>query len=158
MNTRNRLDSISPALANLFRHSSKSQQRRAAWVVCAVAVSQSGLETNGLEAALELILRGDGERSLARIKLRQLAEKLDAEYLNLYEASGQVMTPDALSRFRKARAASALAFGLSSDSEELHESIYEAIIASEIRTEALNAAEAALEEQPDAIPKADRSS
>jgi hypothetical protein len=51
---------------------------------------------------------------------------------------------EALLLFRRSRAAAALAFALSSDSEQLHEAVYEAIIASDDQAEAIRSAEMAL--------------
>jgi hypothetical protein len=102
------------------------------------------LSGEDVDAALALLCREDGDWSAIQHNLSKLSERFDKQYLDLFEAAGQEMTPEALLRFRKARAASALAFGLSAGSEELHEAIYEAIVASEKQAEALQAAEMAL--------------
>jgi len=94
-----------------------------------------------VDAALELLCREDGDWSAARHNLSKLSEQFDKQYLDLFGAANQKMTAEALHCFRKARAASALAFGLSSSSEELHEAIYEAIVASERQAETLQATE-----------------
>ena len=148
VDTRTRLDSISSDLAELFRHSSELRQRWAVLAACVLAVAQSGLESDDLDVAFEFLRGGHGDKLAVRVKLRKLSEQLDEQYLNLYLAAEEEMTPGALSHFRRARAASALSFGLSSSTDELHESIYEAIVASETRAETLNAAELALKEQP----------
>jgi hypothetical protein len=81
---------------------------------------------------------------MVRPKLSALSDQLDEQYLDLYERADQEMTPEALYCFRQARAASALALGLSPTPEKLHEAVYEAIIASEKQAETLQAAETAL--------------
>lgn len=77
-----------------------------------------------------------------RQELDGLAAQLDEEYFKLSEGVDGT-TPEALLIFRKARAAAALAFALSSE-EQLHEAVYEAIIASGNVAEAAQLAEAAL--------------
>ena len=142
MNTRVRLESISSSLANSFHHSTEAQQRRAVWAACSAAVSQAGLQGGDVELALELLHYADGgDRAAVRNKLIKYSEQLDEQYFSLYEEAEEEMTPAALRYFRQARAASALALGLSSNSNELHEAIYEALIASDRRAETLQAAD-----------------
>jgi len=82
-----------------------------------------------------------------RGKLEALVADLDEQYLRLGAqadgVSGEV-SPEALLLFRKASAAAALAFALSSDPEQLHEPVYEAIIASEARAEMIRSADTLL--------------
>jgi hypothetical protein len=76
-------------------------------------------------------------------KLDDLAAQLDEQYFKLSEEA-ETTTPEALLTFRKARAAAALAFALSPDSGQLHEAVYEAIVAWGNQAEASQMAEAAL--------------
>jgi hypothetical protein len=66
---------------------------------------------------------------LVREQLERLAGRFDDEYLRLEDDGDPTHKLEALRLFSKARAASALAFGLSDDDTQLHESIYEAITA-----------------------------
>jgi hypothetical protein len=54
------------------------------------------------------------------------------------------MSSEAVGTFRKARAAAALAFALSPNSQQLHEAMYEAIAASTDQSETMRTAETAL--------------
>ena len=78
-----------------------------------------------------------------RHKLEVLSEQLDERYFKLSEGAESISS-EALDTFRKARAAAALAFALSPNSEQLHEAMYEAIAASIDQSETVRAAETAL--------------
>ena len=78
-----------------------------------------------------------------RRKVEALSVHLDEEYFQLIAKAHQP-TPEALLLFRKARAASALAFALSPVSTQLCEAVYEAISAADNRTEAIRLVETAL--------------
>lgn len=144
MSTSARLDSISATLASLFRQSTEYQRRQAVLAACVIAVAQTGLQGDAVTAALALLRRENGDWQAVRQKIGEISERLDEQYLHLYDLAEQQMTPEALYRFRQARAAAALAFGLSPKSEELLEAVYEAIVASEKQAEVLQAAEMAL--------------
>lgn len=92
-----------------------------------IAISETGLGGEDIDAALGILHHGGGDAILRR-KLEALSAQFDDEYFRLREVADQVITPEALLQFRKARAVAALAFALST--EQLHEAIYEAIIAS----------------------------
>jgi hypothetical protein len=96
-----------------------------------------------VEAAVDLLRRGGNEQSNLRRKLESLVAKFDEQYFNLSEEA-ETTTPEALLAFRKARAATALASALSSDPGQLHEAMYEAIVASDDQAGAIQAAEEAL--------------
>jgi len=150
MNTPLRLDSIAEGLANSFRQASELHQRRAASAAALIAASRAGLRGTEVDAALEILRRGGNNGTAVRQRLETLAADLDDQYLRLGEEadeeSGQV-SPEALLLFRKARAAAALAFALSPDPEQLHEAVYEAIIASEDREETIRSADMALQRE-----------
>lgn len=138
-----RLDTISPSLADSFRQANDHQRRRATLAACVVAAVRAGLLGDEIEAAVGLLRRGGNEQSNVRRKLESLAAKFDDQYFNLSEEA-ETTTPEALLAFRKARAATALASALSSDPGQLHEAMYEAIVASDDQAEAIQAAEVAL--------------
>src|SRR5262245_51777306 len=54
-----RLHSISPVLADAFRHASDSQKRNAVLSALVVAVSQTGLKGRAVDDALEILRRRD---------------------------------------------------------------------------------------------------
>lgn len=132
-----RLDSVSSGVAEAFRGASPVARRQAALVACERAVSATGLEGAFVDGAL-LALRGTvGGTDATRITLQELAARLDDDYLQVDADGDESRKAEALRCFSKARAASALAFGLSPDSGSLHEAIYEAIAALEDPAELL---------------------
>jgi hypothetical protein len=138
-----RLDSISPNLAGSFRQASDHQRRQATLATCLVAVAQSGLQGQEIDAAVDLLRHGGTDQRAVRDKLECISTQLDEQYFKLSEEA-DTTTPEALLVFRKARAAAALAFALSPDPGQLHEAIYEAIVASDFEAEAIRAADVAL--------------
>jgi hypothetical protein len=143
MGVRLRLDSISESLADSFRKADDAQRRHAVLATCLVAVARSGLQGNEIDAAVDILRHGGGDKLAVRSKLDSLTERLDEQYLALSkDADGN--TPEALPLFRKARAAAALAFALSPDPGQLHEAMYEAIVASGGHAETVQAADLAL--------------
>ena len=123
-----RLDTASPALGAAFRVATASARRRAALVACESAVRRADLHSALVGSAIADLRSGNIPAS-TRPKLERLAEELDEQYLRL-DAKGDVASKAAaLPLFAKARAASALAFAVSEDPAELHEAIYEALIA-----------------------------
>ena len=134
MRTLLRLDSVSPNLADAYREASHEQRRRGVVAACSAAVARAGLRGDEIDAALAVLRRERNERSDIRQKLDRLAVQLDQEYLRLAEEA-EATAPEALLTFRRARAAAALAIALSPDSEQLHEALYEAIVASGDQTE-----------------------
>ncbi len=143
MGTLLRLDSISPSLTKAFRDASDDQRRRAALAACLVAVAQTGLRGRDVDAALALLRDERNQRSDMCHKLEVLSEQLDERYFKLSEEAESISS-EALDTFRKARAAAALAFALSPNSEQLHEAMYEAIAASTDQAETVRAAETVL--------------
>jgi hypothetical protein len=140
MTTLLRLDSISPTLANAFRHASDAQRRQAALATCEIATARTGLQGREVAAALHLLRHGGNNWRVVQRELESLSERFDQQYLTLNEGA-RITTPDALRLFRKARAATALRLALCSDPRELHEALYEAIIASDDESEAMRAAD-----------------
>lgn len=143
MGVRLRLDSISASLADSFRTANDEQRRQAALATCLVAVAQTDLQGNAIDAAVDLLRHGGESQLAVRRKLDSLTEQLDEQYFELSEDADST-TPEALLVFRKARAAAALAFALTPDPGHLHEAMYEAIVASDDQAEAVRAADVAL--------------
>lgn len=142
MGIRLRLDSISASLADSFRKADDEQRRHAALATCLVAVARAGLQGNEIDAAVDFLRHGGEDQLAVRRKLDSLTEQFDEQYFKLSEDADGT-TPEALLVFRKARAAAALAFALSPDPGQLHEAMYEAIVASDDQAEAVRAADVA---------------
>jgi hypothetical protein len=143
MGTPLRLDSISQNLAGAYREANDDQRRRAALATCSAAIAQAELQRDEVDAALAVLRHEGTEQADMRQKLDRLAAQLDEEYFKLSEEA-ETTTPEALLTFRKARAAAALAFALSPDPGQLHEAVYEAIVASRNQAEAARVAETVL--------------
>jgi len=143
MGTLLRLESISPNLAGTYREANDDQRRRAALVLCSTAVAQVGLQGSEVDAAFAVLRHERREQSDIHQMLDRLAAQLDEEYFKLSDEA-ETTTSEALLTFRKARAAAALAFALSPDAGQLHEAVYEAIVASSNRAEAVRVAETVL--------------
>ena len=143
MGTLLRLDSISPNLAGAYREANDDQRRQAVLAACSAAVAQAGLRGAEVDAALAVLRHERTEQPDMRHELDRLAAQLDEDYFKLSEEA-ETTTPEALLTFRKARAAAALAFALSPDAAQLHEAMYEAIVAWGNQAEAARVAETAL--------------
>jgi hypothetical protein len=140
-----RLDSISPDLAESFRHATPAHRRKATLVACTLVASRVGLEDEEVVAALEHLRHGGKvDRDLLR-KIERLAARLDDEYLRLDEEGDETKRPEVLRRFSKARAASALGFALSEDPGQLHEALYEALAAVDDASEVIRPVAEALQ-------------
>jgi len=138
-----RLDSISLNLARAYREANDEHRRRVVLATCSAAVAQAGLQGDEVDAAFGFLRNEKIEQPDLRQRLDRLAAQLDDEYFKLSEEA-ETAPPEALLIFRKARAAAALGFALSSDPGQLHEAVYEAIIASGNQAEAARAAETLL--------------
>jgi hypothetical protein len=135
---------MSKTLAASFRRASDRQRRQAVLTTSLLAVSQTGLRGDEIESTLDILRRGEvGEVTMQR-QLESLSQNLDDRYLQLSKEDDQATKLEALLLFQKARAAAALAFAISSESENLHEAIYEAIVASTDPTETIRSAMMAL--------------
>ncbi|MFY0578367.1 hypothetical protein ACN28S_32275 [Cystobacter fuscus] len=140
-----RLDSISPDLAESFRHATPAHRRKATLVACTLVASRVGLEGEEVVAALAHLRQGgEVDRELLR-KLERLSAQLDDEYLRLEEEGDETKRPEVLRLFSRARAASALGFALSEDPGQLHEALYEALAAVDDATEVIRAVAEALQ-------------
>lgn len=139
-----RLESVSPRLAESFRHASLLKQRKAALEACVVAASRVGLEENEVNAAIEVLRCGGVASSTLREQLETLAAGFDDQYFELDEKGDEASKPEALRLFSKARAVAALAFALSEYPRQLDEAVYEAITAMKDPTEVVQSVEKAL--------------
>ncbi|WP_437481839.1 hypothetical protein WME75_39615 [Sorangium sp. So ce1014] len=130
-----RLDSVSPALAESFRKASPIKCRRAALVACELAASSAGLTGQEIISALETLRSGTPAMAVVREQLEKLAARFDDEYLRLWdeadEEGDESKKSEALQLFSKNCAVSALVFALTDEPGQLHEAIYEAIVALE---------------------------
>jgi hypothetical protein len=140
MKTPYRLDSISPRLADLFRVACDEQRRQAVLAACLAAIESVGLHGFEIDTAIEFIRHGCGSLENVKHNLEVLSLNFDEQYLQLNDKAGKV-TPEAYLLFRQSRVLAALAFALSPDSGQLHEAIYEAIIAAGNRAAVLNSTE-----------------
>jgi hypothetical protein len=98
-------------------------------VACELAASSAGLTSQPIAVALDALRAASVPDSIIRQQLESLAAELDDEYLRLDEDGDPSHKSEALRLFSMARATSALAFALSDDDAQLHESIYEAVTA-----------------------------
>jgi hypothetical protein len=79
-----------------------------------------------------------------RLEIEALGESFDVAYFRLKEQGEPNTNPQVLRSSRKARAAAALAFALSADSDQLHVFMYEATMVSDDAMEVVRAVEKAL--------------
>jgi hypothetical protein len=144
MENRMRLDSVSTKLREALSRATEGQRRQAVLKACLLATSSSGLSGGEVDTAIELLRQGIRSDFIRR-RLETLSEHLDEEYLDLRDAQSDTQIGvEALARFNKARAASALAFALSADPDVLCECIYEAIMALLDRAKVIEALETTL--------------
>lgn len=134
MEPQTRLDSISPKLSELFRLSENVRRRRALLSACLRAVTDAGLRGQDVDRAIDCIRSGASNFGNLRANLLALAQHLDEQYFALSD-DDRPTSPNALPIFQQARAASALAFAISSTSTDWREAIYEAIAASKDKLE-----------------------
>ncbi|MCB9764039.1 MAG: hypothetical protein H6739_29985 [Alphaproteobacteria bacterium] len=139
-----RLDSIAPSLAASYWGAPTSRRERATRLACELAVRGTGLAGPEVTAALEALRTSTPDRPSLRSDMERLAARLDDEYFRLDNPGREDMRQAALQTFSKARAASALTFALSSDDSQLHEAIYEAVIAMDDPSTVIQSLETAL--------------
>jgi hypothetical protein len=81
-----RLDSLSPSLGRSFRKANDDQRRRATLEACIFAISQTGLESEHIDSAIDYLRHGGSYPLAVRRKLEALTTQLDEEYFKLSEA------------------------------------------------------------------------
>lgn len=144
MPTISRLASFSPLLAIEFGKAALVRQQQAVLNACIVATSQMGLEAREVGAAIAFLRNGKGERAAIRQQVEALAIRFDDQYLKLDDEGDEASKPEALRQFYKARVATAWVFALSEDTGQLHEAVYEAILAMDDPAQVVQAVEKAL--------------
>jgi hypothetical protein len=138
-----RLNTLSRALSEAFQRAGHEKRRRAALLACESAVSQAGLRGKIIETALSIIREG-GRVAATRLDIEALRDHFDAKYLWLQDQDEPAAQSEALLQFRRARAAAALAFALSAESEQLHEALYEAAFATDDQAGVVRSVQSAL--------------
>lgn len=124
-----RLDTVAAVAAERFRRASSSKRREAVRIACQHAISAVGIAEEEVGRALA-ILHGTAAPDASVVgRIENLVSKFDDQYFLLDDGGDAIQKEEALRLFSKARAASALAFALSSEDAQLHEAIYEAISA-----------------------------
>jgi hypothetical protein len=124
------------ALANELRGASDEMRKHACLMACRLAVTRTGLQSADIDEVLPLLAAFRPVPPTMRKSLLKLAEELDEKYLDLGDAvdSGAATEKEYLKAFGLARAAAAVSFAVSAfgeqPSEELEDSIYEAVQAS----------------------------
>jgi hypothetical protein len=125
-----RLETLSRPLSEAFQRAGPEECRSAVLLACENAVSQADLRGKAIETAMSII-RDGGSLTAARLEIEDLRDRFDTEYLRLQDQDDPAAKAGALLQFRRARAAAALAFALSGESERLHEALYEAAFATD---------------------------
>jgi hypothetical protein len=128
MTARTRLDSVSPELADRLRGSSEDALHRVAAVVSDLAVTMGSLSDPRVDSALA-VLGGGPASGEEKAELQVLVDELDEAAWEIQERvhSGRLPEHEYLQAFRKARAASAVAFALDPDPQTAAmEAVYEA--------------------------------
>ncbi len=92
---------------------------------CEAAVSGSGLKAKEVTAALKVLRSGAAPTPRLRAQVATLAARIDGQYLDLHESDSHTKKEARL--FSQARAASALAYALSDEGNQLQQAIYEAV-------------------------------
>lgn len=144
--TVNILRQQSPELLALIEAAAPEQQRAAALAIARFAVERAGLADPAVDRALDALGAGTSIAPSIRKEVEQVAGRLDEEEGALSEAVDRRRATQATyeAAFRKARAATAVAFALADDPfEAATESAYEAQFAAddvEVLTAAVRAA------------------
>ena len=127
-----RLDTLSPGLSELLERIDRHTRRSAVITACSRAVAASGIPDATLSRGLNLLKSTDQGSDLERTdlvrRLSALQEELDEQYFGLQEPAeaGELSQESFLTKFRQARAVSAVVLGLKGDAPE---AIYEAAAA-----------------------------
>lgn len=127
-----RLDTVSPDLVRLLRVATPETRKTASVAACEFAISQSGVRDPVVLRAISVLSNGDPISSTDRDAVRELASRLDDEYLDAYEAEEASKSTHMLylQPFHQARAIAAVAFATDAEGfDSATESIYEAMAA-----------------------------
>lgn len=145
-----RLETISEDLVEKLAMATSEQRKRAVLVACEHALRAVSLSSSIVDSSMEQLRRGEVFSPRLVLELNDFVGKLDSEYFDFQESSGEESGFDAnaLNLFSQARAVSALAFGGGEESLlSSAESIYEASAAVDDGDTLLKAVLAALSEQ-----------
>lgn len=116
-------------LADAFRSAPLSLKRRAVRIACEMAVAHTAIGRDEVTRALDLLQEQNPAPSTLVERLEAQADELDDAYLEASESGEESNDAHALELFSKACAIKSLTFGIRSDSENLSEAVYEAIVA-----------------------------
>lgn len=144
-----RLEAISEDLVVKLTMATSEQRRRAVLVACEHALRSTPLSSSIVDSSMAQLRRGEIFSPQLVLELNDFVEKLDGEYFDFQESSGEESGFDtnALNLFSQARAVSALALGGKESLLSSAESIYEASAAVDDSDTLLKAVLAALSEQ-----------
>ena len=140
-----RLDSVSTIAAERFRRASSYKRRKAVLVACIYVASSVDLATPEVAEALSVLRESSVSHGSLRQRLEETAAGIDEQYFQLDESGDPVKKREALVLFSRARVDTALAFSLSDDDGQIHDAIYETLIALEDPAELVRLVEGALE-------------
>lgn len=124
-----RLEAVSKELVEKLAAATSGQRKKAVILACEHALQAASLSIPIVDYSLEKLRQGEIFSSQLMLELNALAERLDNEYFELQEESGESsgFSSGVLSLFSQARAVSALAFAGGEESiASSAESIYEA--------------------------------
>jgi hypothetical protein len=118
-----RLATVAPDLVPQLNSRPQGELRNLVAVVAREAVARTGLDDPLVASALDQI--GTGEPGM-NARVQEVAERLDHVAWDIQDAEDGHDSDRYMAAFRRARAASAVAFALDPDSGSMLESIYEA--------------------------------
>lgn len=137
----NRLETISPELAAQLALATEEQRRVLVLAACRSAVQESGLDNDGINAALASMQQRQPMAADGVARITAIAQSLDDMYLAMEEGADEArVSSDRLMQFSQARAAFAVAYGVQALSLQSDmEAIYEAAMAVESPADAARA-------------------
>jgi hypothetical protein len=118
-----RLATVAPDLVPQLNSRPQGELRNVVAVVVREAVASTGLDDPLVASALDQI--GTGKPGM-NARVQEVAERLDQVAWDIQDAEDEHDSERYMTAFRRARAASAVAFALDPDSGSMLESIYEA--------------------------------
>ena len=123
-----RLHSIAPQLALRLAGCSETIARAVVYEACRRASRLLSGGDADVSGALEQLGHGGGDVKLKEV-FQSLGEQRDEQYLALNDEDSETLSNEATALFRQARAAFALAYGLSDSRSDTFEAVYEALSA-----------------------------
>ncbi len=138
-----RLSTLSQHLVKLYEKASHQQRKNASTALCVLAVKQLKWQEPDVEQALELVRFTRYDQELMQ-RLEAISFRCDDEHVRIMNSTGGDIE-EAETYFRKSRVADALVVLLADGPDEVHEALYEAIMAMEDPEQAVSSAGAFLE-------------